>query len=206
MARCKRCNKSVGQLYDGLCAACLTVRTREVNEIVEAEMNGSTELVPDIHKERFDVPGAWADFVKKPISSEASKVETTTYKRIIPGKGTVTKKTKLDTDGVAYYMVVGEYTDRDRRAFAPIFKQLYKKYLVLFKNGTYFICKKSEFGKNGIGGDVVEQKGGLIVFKATEFYDPSKIQIDSYADDDIEVDSIIEDSEFSLGEDGLEFE
>lgn len=205
MARCKRCNKSTGQLYDGLCAACLTINTRESNDIVAGEMNGSFPFGSGLaDPDRLKQPGGWAGLVKR--DKDSQKVENTTYKRIVPGKGTITKKTKLDSDGVAYFMVVGEYTDKDRKAFAPIFKQLYKKYLVFFRYGTHFICKKSEFGQNGIGGDVVEQKGGLIVFKNTDYYDPSKIKIDSYEDDDKEIDTEIEDSEFDLGDNGIDFE
>ena len=196
MARCKRCNKNVGQLYDGLCAACLTVNTRKANEIIEEEMHSYTSGVCGLaHPEILDEPGGFARLLSGPDNRLKGKRNV----KIEPSRTNVAKNVEINSSD--FYMIVGEFTEKDKKAFMPVFKKLVNKYRAGFESGKYFMCKKSEYGKGDIGGEVLETTGGLVVFKKTSYYEPDGLRLSMYPEKDTSDNDSeeIEDIEFNLG-------
>jgi hypothetical protein len=131
----------------------------------------------------LDEPGGFAKMV------QGGRSYKTATKAIDGGKVVKKTGTKSNTgDEVAIYAyITGDFSDKDKRAFKPTLKYFASKYAYNFKNTGYKICKSNQFGEDDrTGGMVVESKGGLTVFKPTEFYDPSNVKTDLYAKDDAE--------------------
>lgn len=176
--RCTRCNKNAGHLYNGLCTACMSLNVRKVQREVDDIMNGSMEISGMAHPEDLSKKGGFGAFLS---------AATTPIKKVNAGSGNKVKMKAVDSTGRK--AIKGEFTDKDMRAFSLIFNKLYTKYKVFIDRGEYFICKKSVFGNDGIGGDIIEESRGLIVFKKKAEYDPENIKPDPYAPDDAEIDT-----------------
>lgn len=170
--RCKICGKTVGKLYNGLCAGCLSIQARENSIMIEDLLNMSDlddRLAPD-SKEVNSVGGV-ARLLRSPeykALSEKAKKEMETG-----------KPNKEDKVNKVMSSVKGEMTDKDKKAYRKTIEFFTNKYGAKILTGEYSICKKSEFGKDDtLGGRVIEEKGGMLVYGKPEYYDPDKITID----------------------------
>lgn len=197
--RCKKCNRNVSQLYNGICTGCMSVNIKETNDQVDHLINSS---IPDgllLNPERLDEPGGFARMLKASNRKKSVAVDNSRAASLKKVKNGASKPESVNTFDILDY-VKGDFTDKDKRAYKPSLKILSKKYIVFFKRGLYSICKASEFGTTEItGGDVVESYGGLVVYKAKTYYDPDKVMPDSYEDDNSIIDVEEDDSEISLG-------
>lgn len=201
--RCKACNKNVGKTYNGLCTACMSVRAKERNEKIEALMQGDGADLENLKAQHLEEKGGFARYINDGESTGTVRRTGASGRMSANGTGMgAGGKRKLSSLDIDYSIVKGEFTEKDKRAYKPTLERLLKKYTVMMKNGNYAICKKSEFGTGEIGGDIVEVKGGLIVFKNPGYYDPDKVVPDAYRDDNDELDS--EDDSIELGTSDIE--
>ena len=198
--RCKKCNKNVSQLYNGLCTGCMSVNIKEANDQIEHLMNSS---IPDgvlLNPERLNEPGGFAKMVGgRSVANKKTTVDTSRAASLKKVKKDGKKSESVSDFDILDY-IKGEFTEKDKRAYKPSLKVLSKKYIVMFKRGMYSVCKASEFGQTeATGGDVVDNYGGLVVYKAKTYYDPDNIVPDSYADDNSVISVEEDDSEILLG-------
>lgn len=198
--RCKKCNKNVSTLYNGICTGCMSLNIKETNDQINNIMNSS---IPDgllLNPERLDEAGGFARMIRE-SSSRKKTVAVDNSRAAAIKKSNKVKKEAVDSDFNVLMCIKGEFTEKDKRAYKPSLRNLEKKYIVMFKRGVYFICKASEFGQSEeTGGVIVESHGGLVVFKNQSYYDPDRIEPDSYADDNAVIDADDdEDSEILLG-------
>ena len=198
--RCKKCNKNVSTLYNGLCTGCMSVNIKETNDQVNTIMNSS---VPDgllLNPERLDEAGGFAKLIRESSSKKVIKTVDTDRAAALKKSNKPKKSSDSEEFNILLY-IRGEFTEKDKRAYKPSLRNLGKKYIVMLKRGMYFICKASEFGKSEeTGGEVIESHGGIVVFKGPSYYDPDKVSPDSYIDDNTSIDLDDEDdSEIVLG-------
>lgn len=186
MPRCPRCNKKVDRLYNGQCTGCMSESIVEENSELDAILN---EVSPELVYKTGEMnkPGGFAKAFQR-SESERKRLEELRNK-----KATITSKSER-----VYERVVDKagLSDKEKKAYMPSLKQLFKKYEPMFLNGTYKFCKKSDYGKDeSTGGTVVDSRGGIVVYKPTEYYDENRIVVDPYASDEDVVYSGVDDSD-----------
>lgn len=178
MPRCYKCNKKVDRLYNGRCTGCMSELVLSENIQINAMLN---EISPELlHLDgEMNKPGGFAKAFKR-TESEKKMLETLYNKKMeITSKSERVYQKALDRAGL---------TEKEKKAYMPSLKQLFKKYEPMFLNGTYYFCKKKDYGSTEeMGGTVVESKGGIVVFKKTEYYDDKHMVVNPYAADDEEV-------------------
>lgn len=168
--RCKVCNKNVGALYNGKCTACMSLSAKDKNDKIDAMLNAQKEGVSFFYKpERLAEPGGFARIICEDLSSGIKDSSKDSSK--------VVKKTSSGNEDLAVHRyLMGDFSDKDKRAFKPTLRYFANKYSYNFEYNGYQICKANQFGTTEkLGGQIVESRGGLIVFKPVEFYDPNNI-------------------------------
>lgn len=196
--RCTRCNMNVSKVYNGICPSCMSIAAKEKNDKVEAMINSQIVGNDLANPERLEEPGGFANMFKTDQSltgrGTVSLAELEKADKVAPETGTVHDSTIL------YAYLRGNFTDKDKRAYKPTLKQLNHKYRLQLNADNYFICKKAEFGTTpGLGGRIIESKGGLVVVEKPIYKDPDFVEADPYEDDNKVLDLDATD-EFDLGE------
>lgn len=187
--RCKICNKvASGTLFNGVCAKCMCAETKKENELIEQKLYNEDDGFQSVMKTDLNKKGGFAECFRTSLADHKSEMSTGVEERAEVVKPE-SKKDELDT-----IKLVGEFTQKDKRAYRPLFQQLYKKYGVFFKRGEYFICKKSCFGGDVVG-DIVEEKANLLVLKRKAYLDPDHVMPDSYMDDNEVIESYDDDAD-----------
>ena len=174
MARCKRCNKNA-TLYNGYCAACLSVLNRQANSLIDPA--DDPDIAPISPEGSLDAPGSYAKMIQSKTvgvwdPKNANVDNTKAEDKPVEGK----------SKAADFSIVKGEFTGKDKKAFLAVFRKLYAKYNIFFKRGLYSICKKSEY--QNVGGIIIEEKGGLCVVKNITKSSIDNIEPNSYENDE----------------------
>lgn len=176
MPRCPKCNKKVDRLYNNRCTGCMSESIIQENSELDAMLN---EISPELVHKTGDLnkPGGFAKAFQR-SESEKKRLEELKSKKV-----QLTSK----SDKV-YERVIAKagLSDKEKKAYMPSLKQLFKKYEPMFLKGEYRLCKKADYGKDEFtGGTVVDMRGGIVVYKDIEYYDENRMVVDPYAADDV---------------------
>lgn len=161
--KCKICGQHFKKLYGGMCASCISLKTREASALNEAEQNKTTySSMTDREKELIKQPGGFAKLVSSPEEKEAIARRAALAEQQKDKNSDNENEPEID---LFETMVVGGMSSTDKKAFMPTLKMMFRKYSYNFLRGKYKVCKKSQFGEDGIGGNIIESKAGLVIFE-----------------------------------------
>lgn len=192
-ARCKICNKVTnGTLFYGVCAKCLCAETKKENDIIEQKLYNEEDGFQSVMKTDLNKKGGFAECFRTSLADATGEKSS---KEMTVNNSEASEKTGVNLkDEIEYIKILGEFTQKDWRAYKPILQQLYRKYGVFFKRGEYFVCKKKHFGGD-IVGDIVEEKASLLVLKKKAYLDPDHVVPDSYMNDEEVIESYDEEAD-----------
>lgn len=188
MARCPVCNSKVDRLYNGKCTGCMSLNVLKENSDLEDVLN---ELSPELMRTSGELnkPGGFAKAFKR-SDNEKKIMQTLSENR---GRTSLTSKAER-----VYNMAVrkANLTDKEKVAYMPSLKQLFKRYEPMFICGEYRFCKKDDYGKDEeTGGTIIETRGGIVVYMDMAYYDEDRQVVDPYADDNLVIYSSEEDTD-----------
>lgn len=157
MVKCKHCGEDAKILFDGRCAGCMSVDSMEVGQ---AAIDFIYELMGTPLKD-----GELLQIFKdgQITSGDKPKDSKDAVKNII----TNISKNSNSKDAALYDTPIG---------------LLYHKYMYEIDNGKYKIDLLKNYGVTG-GGQVVETKAGVVVYKDIEYYDDDAVEDDIDTDD-----------------------
>lgn len=164
MLKCKICNTSVPILFDGRCTSCMSVESIEVGQ-------------------------AEVDFIYALLETPLKDGELMQIFRdnqISFGSGnnsTVPNQEKEDRVNIIIKRI--SKVNPDASLFIKPITAMYNKYRDNIESGEYKIDLLMNYGVT-VGGQVVETKAGVVVYKEIEYYDEDEVDDDIDHDDDEE--------------------
>ena len=154
MRKCKVCGEKVKTLYDGRCTSCI-----------------GDEILGDIGQ-------AELDFI---MSIQGIPLKDGELIRMFRESGRVKRGNGKEDNGVEMVITNISKTDVVAKLFETPIKHLYEKYKSEVDSGKYKIELLKNYGVKA-GGQVVETRAGVVVYKDIEYYD------DDSVDEDIDTD------------------
>ena len=166
MVKCKICNTSVPILFDGRCTGCMSVESIEVGQaevdfiyaLLETPLKDG-ELVQIFRDNQISITGG--------------------------SNSNVTTKEREDGDRVNVIIRGINKVNPDASLFIKPITAMYNKYRDNIESGEYKIDLLMNYGVT-VGGQVVETKAGVVVYKEIEYYDEDEVDNDIDPDDDEE--------------------
>lgn len=152
MAICTKCNESVPVVFDGRCTGCMSLESIEIGQ---AEL----EYIYNI----MGLPLEDGELVK--IFRENQIFSAEDYRTL--------------EDKVQSIIEILKTRDPDAKLFKTPVYSLYEKYEDKIDSGEYHIDLLKNYGITG-GGQVVETKAGVVVYKAPEYYEGDEETSDLY--------------------------
>lgn len=156
MVKCKHCGETTSILFDGRCAGCMSVESMEIGQ-----------AAIDFVYELMGTPLKDGELVK--IFKEGQ----------ILNRGNI----KDDKDAIKKVITNISKVDKDAGLYDTPIGLLYHKYKEKIDSGQYNIDLLKNYGVTG-GGQVVETKAGVVVYKDIEYYDEDAVSEDAEEYDD----------------------
>ena len=158
MEECKVCGAKVAVTYDGRCTSCMSLESIEVGQ---AEIDYIDSLYELVNTPLAD--GELLRMFRDGKITDDGDIKMTAVDSII---------NRLAT------------TNKDIRLFRTPIAQLYNKYKEQLDSGEYNIETLANYG-NTVGGQVVETRYGIVIYKDIEYYDDDEDsgQLDPFEED-----------------------
>mgnify|MGYP000982559630 CR=1 FL=1 len=164
MVKCKICNTSVPILFDGRCTGCMSVESIEVGQ---AEVDFIYALL------------------ETPLK-DGELVQIFRDNQISLGSGNNSNVPNQEKEDRVNIIIRGiNKVNPDASLFIKPITALYNKYRDNIESGEYKIDLLMNYGVT-VGGQVVETKAGVVVYKEIEYYDEDEVDDDIDYDDDEE--------------------
>ena len=154
MVRCKVCNEEAPVLFDGRCAGCMSVESIEI---------GKAEL----------------EYIYNLIGTPLKDGELMQMFRETAQSNLIQNTKNTSEDGILEsklnYIIRFLVREPEVKLYKTPLKILYTKYKNEIDSGIYKINLLKNYGKT-CGGQVVETKMGVVVYKEPEYYDEDEVE------------------------------
>lgn len=149
MVKCKVCGRLVTILFDGRCTGCMSIESIEVGQ---AEMEFIYSLL------------------ETPLK-DGELMQMFRENKIFETEDTPKQERK---DNVSFVINSINKTNPDANLYKTPITALYNKYKEELESGKYKIDLLRNYGVM-VGGQVVETKAGIVVYKKPDYYDDDEV-------------------------------
>lgn len=180
--KCNNCGREVENLFNGVCTSCMSMTALE-NKMEQIEADNRLE------------DGAYQNSkLTQPVNGRGyfgsiyynPELESRVLRKIGGGFPEMSLGEKEESL-LEEVLKIGLFDERDKKAYMPSIKTLYRKYMPLLESGKYRMCKKTDYGTR-FNGQVIDKHGGILVYKINneepEYENFDKVEKGSYVPDD----------------------